>query len=476
MKLAKNIVRLPKLAAQSQREEIEFLPAALEIVQTPASPLGRASAWVIVAIFCITLAWASVSQVDVVASAPGKIVAVGGTKVIQPFELGIVRAIHVHDGQQVRSGDPLIQLDPTINQSDRDRLRADLLAADLEIARLKASLANVPDALDAFHPPKAAAAAQVEMHRDYLLKQMAEYRAKIEGLDRQMEQKGAERDTIQATLGKLTAVLPLVQQRVEIRKASAEQEYTSRFQYLEMVQQLVEYQQELTIQRSKLSETKASLAALERARAQAVAEFHRTQFGQLAEAERKADGLRYDLAKAEQKLGAQSLTAPVDGTVQQLAVHTVGGVVSPAQVLMAIVPSGSPMEIEAMIANRDVGFVQPEQPAEVKVDTFNFTKYGLLHGKVLTVSQDAIVRDKPVDHASEKAPGAESTSSEPKGQDLSFSARISLDQTRMRVDERLINLTPGMAVTVEIKTASRSVLGYLLSPLLKYGHDSLRER
>ena len=476
MKLSKNIIHLPRFPAQSQREETQFLPAALEIVQTPASPLGRAIGWTIVAIFCIALAWASLSQVDVVASASGKIVAVGGTKVIQPFEMGIVRAIHVHDGQHVKSGDLLIQLDLTINQSDRDRLRADLLAAELEIARLKAGLSNVPDALDSFHPPKAAAAAQVEMHRDYLLKQMAEHRAKIQGLDRQMEQKGAERDTIQATLGKLGAVLPLIQQRVEIRKASAEQEYTSRFQYLEMVQQLVEYQQELTIQRSKLGETKASLAALTESRAQAVAEFHRTLFGQLAEAERKADGLRYDLAKAEQKLGAQNLTAPVDGTVQQLAVHTIGGVVSPAQVLMAIVPSQSQMEIEAMIANRDVGFVHPEQIAEVKVDTFNFTKYGLLHGKVLTVSQDAIIRDKPVDHASEKAPGADNTSSEPKGQDLSFSARISLDRTQMRVDEGLINLTPGMAVTVEIKTGSRSVLGYLLSPLLRYGHDSLRER
>ena len=114
--------------------------------------------------------------------------------------------------------------------------------------------------------------------------------------------------------------------------------------------------------------------------------------------------------------------------------------------------------------------------AEIKVDTFNFTKYGLLHGEVLSVSQDAIVRDKAVDKASEKAPGADSTSSEPKGQELNFAARVSLDRSQMQIDDKLINLTPGMAVTVEIKTGSRSVLGYLLSPLMKYGHDSLRER
>jgi hemolysin D len=109
----------------------------------------------------------------------------------------------------------------------------------------------------------------------------------------------------------------------------------------------------------------------------------------------------------------------------------------------------------------------------IKVDTFNFTKYGLLHGKVLSVSQDAVVKEKPPDRASEKAP---SSSSEPSGQDLSFSARVSLDRSQMQIDDKVVNLTPGMAVTVEIKTGSRSVLGYLLSPLVRYAHDGLRER
>ena len=476
MKPAKNIIRLPKLSRQTKVEEAAFLPAALEIVETPASPVGRTIAWTIIAVFCLSIGWASISQVDVIASAPGKIVPAEGTKVIQPFEMGIVRAIHVRDGQKVKAGDLLIQLDPTINQSDRDHFRSDLLATELEIARLKAALADPNNPLDGFHPPQDATPEQIAMQRDYLMKQTAEYRAKIEGFDRQLEQKLAERDTIQATIGKLSAIVPIIQQRVDIRKISAEQEFTSRFQYLEIVQQLVEQQQELVVQRSRLHETQASLAALTESRAQAVAEFQRTLFGQLADVERKADGLGYDIRKAEQKLQAQNLTAPIDGTVQQLSVHTIGGVVSPAQVLLTVVPSQSLLEIQAMVANRDVGFVRPNQTAEIKVDTFNFTKYGLLHGTVLSVSQDAIVRDTPVERGGEKSPGAENASSEPKGQELSFSARISLDRTEMQVDDRLINLTPGMAVTVEIKTGVRSVLAYVLSPLIKYRHDSLRER
>jgi hemolysin D len=476
MKPAKNIVSFPKLSGRARADETEFLPAALEIVETPASPVGRAVALTIMAIFCISVAWASISHVDIVASASGKIVPSGGTKVIQPFEMGIVRAIHVHDGQQVKTGDVLVELDPTINQSDRDHLRSDLIATQLEIARLKAGLADMKNPIDGFHPPTEATPAQVDMQRNYLIKQTAEYRAKIDGLDRQLDQKQAERDTIQATVGKLSAIVPIVQQRVDIRKISADQEYTSRFQYLEMVQLLVEQQQELTVQRSRLRETQASIGALTESRTQAVAEFHRTLFGQLAEAERKADGLRYDVAKSDQKINAQYLTAPIDGTVQQLAVHTIGGVVSPAQILLAVVPSESRLEIEAMVLNRDVGFVHANQQAEIKVDTFNFTKYGLLHGEVLSVSQDAIVHDRSADRANEKNPGADNTSSEPKGQDLSFAARVSLDRSQMQIDDRLINLTPGMAVTVEIKTGSRSLLSYLLSPLMKYGHDSLRER
>jgi hemolysin D len=476
MKSVRNIVTFPKSSGRAKADETAFLPAALEIVETPASPVGRALAVTIIAIFCFFVGWASFSHIDIVASASGKIVPSGGTKVIQPFEMGIVRAIHVRDGQQVRVGDVLVELDPTINESDRDHLRSDLVATQLEIARLKAGLADVKNPVDAFHPPANATPAQVDMQRDYLIKQTAEHRAKIDGLDRQLEQKQAERDTIQATVGKLSAIVPIVQQRVDIRKASSDQEYTSKFQYLEMVQLLVEQQQELMVQRSRLRETQASIGALTESRTQAVAEFHRTLFGQLAEAERKADGLRYDIAKSDQKINAQYLMAPIDGTVQQLAIHTIGGVVSPAQILLAVVPSESHLEIEAMILNRDIGFVHPKQQAEIKVDTFNFTKYGLLHGEVLSVSQDAIVHDKAVDRASEKNPGADNTSSEPKGQDLSFSARVSLDRSQMQIDDRLINLTPGMAVTVEIKTGSRSLLGYLLSPLMKYGHESLRER
>ena len=143
---------------------------------------------------------------------------------------------------------------------------------------------------------------------------------------------------------------------------------------------------------------------------------------------------------------------------------------------MIIVPSESHLEVEAIISNKDIGFIERGQEAAIKIDTFNFTRYGVLHGKVLNVSLDAITRDKPQDRNSEKALGAETTSSEPRGQELIYLARISLDRTRMQVDSKKVNLVPGMAVTVEIKTGQRTIISYLLSPLMRYRQESLRER
>jgi hemolysin D len=210
---------------------------------------------------------------------------------------------------------------------------------------------------------------------------------------------------------------------------------------------------------------------------QAVEEYRRSWLGELATAEAKAAGLAQDVVKASEKSRLQMLRAPVDGTVQQLAVHTIGGVVTPAQALLEVVPLDSRLEIEAMVQNRDIGFVRAGQTAEIKVDTFNFTKYGLLHGTVLNVSADSIERSKPSIDAGDKAgcKGADSAS-EPQGRELVYAAHVSLDRTSMDVDGKNVPLSPGMAVTVEIKTGAQRVITYLLSPVLRFTHDILHER
>lgn len=477
VKSARNVIAFPSKAERRDREELAFLPAALEIVETPPSPTARVIAIVIALFFCLALVWASVGTVDIIASATGKIIPSGRTKLVQPFETGVVRSIHVRDGQVVKAGDRLIELDPTINEAERGHLQSDLTAAQLDIARLKAATSSSDNPVADFNPPADASPSLVAMQRQLLISQLAEHRAKLSALDRQKAQREAEKATIAASVARLDATIPILRQRADIKRTLFQNETGSKALYLEIQQSLVDMEQDLLVQKSKFNEADAAIAAIAETRLQTAAEYRRNLFGELAEAERKAAGYFRDLDRINERRKLQSLLSPVDGVVQQLAVHTVGGVVTPAQALMVVVPSDSHLEIEAMVSNRDIGFVHPGQPAEIKIDTFNFTRYGLLHGEVISVSTDAIARDAPQDrNANDRRSGAQDSSSEPKGQELNYAARISLPKLQMQVEDKLVNLAPGMAVTVEIKTGSRSVMSYLLSPIMRYSQESLRER
>lgn len=468
---ARNIVPFRKDEVRIRQQEIAFLPAALEITESPPSPVGRATMFSIIAVFAATLLWASVGSVDIVATAAGKIVPGGRIKVIQPFETGVVRAIHVRDGQTVKAGDTLIELDPTMLAADQERQRGDLMAASMEVARLRAALADDPTT--SFLPPPGAPADQVEMQRQFLANQRAEQDSRLAEIGRQVGQKEAERATTMASIAKLEATIPVLQEKVDLHKGLLDKGLASRVVYLSEMQELVGLKQDVAVQQSRLKEADAALALLKETRQKTAAEYRRNVYDALAKAEQRMSGFAQDTIKAEQRTRLQRLVAPVDGRVQQLAVHTVGGVVTPAQALAVVVPSEAGLEIEASVPNRDIGFVHEGQEAEIKIDTFNFTRYGLLKGEVLSVSSDAVVREAPRAQAQTSNGSA---AGEQRGQELEYVARVSLDRTDMQIEDKRVRLAPGMAVTVEIKTGSRRIISYLLSPLSRYRQETLRER
>jgi len=474
--LPDNLLRFFGIKEGPSQEQTEFLPAALEIVETPPSPLGRAIAATIILFLLIALAWACLGSTDIIAVAPGKIVSSQRTKTIQPFETGVIRAIHIKDGQAVKAGDILIEIDSTINQSERDRLAQELLDQKLEIARLTAAT-NLTNKSAILKIPDGATPEQITLQQNYLINQLNEIHAKLDALDRQIAQSEGNRAAVSATIGKLQESIPLLEQRNNIHQQLAQKGYGSKLDAINSQQDLIEHQHELIEQQGRLAEANGALAALKQQRGQAQAEYLRDNSNKLADAEQKANSLQEQLVQATQKFKLQTITAPVSGTVQQLSVHTEGGVVTPAQALLAIVPTDDHMEIEAMVSNRDIGFVHEGQGAAVKIDTFNFTKYGLLHGKIISISQDAIPRSKPADPSlNHQQTGAEDETSEPRGQELVYAARISLDRSQMQVEDRLVTLTPGMAVTAEIKTGKRPVIEYLLSPLAKHQEQAFKER
>jgi hemolysin D len=250
-------------------------------------------------------------------------------------------------------------------------------------------------------------------------------------------------------------MLPLARTRADARKELAEKGYGSRMAWLDAQQQLLDQEQQQTVLLGRRVEIDAGIAAAESQLRRVEAEVERALRDELAEAERKAAALTQEKAKAGQKLGLQTLRAPVDGVVQQLGVNTVGGVVTQAQTLAVVVPADAGIEVEAMVLNRDIGFLHPGQRAVVKVETFNFTRYGSLEGKLASVSRDA-VEDKTLG--------------------LAYPIRIDLADTTLMVDGRPVPVSPGMAVTVEVKTGERRIIDYIFAPMLKYRDESLRER
>jgi membrane fusion protein, hemolysin D len=475
-----NVVSLKRHPVASRRTQTQFLPAALEIMETPASPVGRITAATIISFAVLALVWSCFGRIDIVATAPGKVVPTGRSKTVQPLDAGIVTEILVKDGDAVAAGQVVMRLDQTVARAERNHIANDLAGFRLDVARLSALRKSVAEGRDPqvfFAPPEGATVAQINRTRATMVEQAAAQENKIAGLDQQIAQKAAEAEGIAATIVKLETSLPFLSEQADIRSKAMSIEYGNRIAHLDAQIRLADQKNELLVTRRKATESEAARAALERQKFQAQSEYANKILSDLAEAEQKVGGLSEDLIKADQKLEQQILRASVEGTVQQLAVHSVGGVVTAAQQLMTIVPADSRLEVEAMLPNRDVGFVSAGQEAAVKVDTFNFTQYGLLQGHVVNVSHDAIVREKPVDKANpSKQQSSLGESSEPQGQEFVYATKIALDRTQIEVEGRMVDLSPGMAVTVEIKTGSRRVIGFILSPLLRYKQESLRER
>jgi hemolysin D len=436
--------------------EAQFLPAALSLQESPVSPAPRRVMWALILIAVLALVWAVFGKIDVVATAHGKIVPNARTKVIQPLEAGSIESIHVRDGQVVKAGDVLIVLDATVAYAERARITQELSAARIQAARSRALLS----AIETARPPRLVALSEADRaaldEAQRLLEgQFAEFQSKSARLNADVARREAELQSVRESSYKVERTLPIARQRAADFKALLDKQFISTHMYLEREQAVIEQEADQSILRSRQQEAQAALKEVRQQQQALVAEVRRNALDTLNEATQRAASLDQERVKAQSRAGLMSLKAPVDGTVQQLAVHTLGGVVTTAQPLMVIVPHDDTLEIEAFLENKDVGFVSPEQDAEVKVETFPYTKYGTLPARIAHVSGDAISDEKF---------------------GLIYAVRAKLAKTSIQLENRAVNLTAGMAVTVEIKTGKRRVIEYFLSPLLQYGTESLRER
>jgi hemolysin D len=470
-------------ALRARAEDREFLPAAIEIYETPPSPAAVGLIWTICGAFVVALVWSYFGFMDIHAIASGKIQPSGRSKVVQPLEAGKVVAIPIENGSRVEAGDVLLELDPTETAADREAQHRDLESAGAEAARRIAAIAAAQTDRQAIpiNFPSNASAPVRRREEDVLRADLAQLSASINSLSAQAAQNRATIQRLTDSIAAREKLIALTKERVEMRELIEKRGAGSRSLIIDAMER---YENEITTQvgeQGQLRETAATLEATERKMAESVAQFIADQTGKLAEAERKRDRLAQELIKASSKNDRMWLRAPVAGVVQQLAVTTIGQVVSSGQALMTIVPPDAPLEIEAMILNKDIGFVRVGQQAIIKVEAFPFTRYGTIDGAVMKISADAVdLRSAPnlsEAAASVRPQGAPSPAGAGQGgPELAFPATVSLGRRKLFVDGQEVNLSPGMSVTVEIKTGARRIISYLLSPLSEMASQAARER
>lgn len=426
--------------------------SAAALSQRPPAAVARMVSLGVCVMAALTIGYACFARLDIVVTAQGKIIPSGRSKTVQPLEAGVVKRISVRDGQRVKAGDILLELDSTTTGADSDRLQHELWEADGDAARLQAMARSGSMAAPVNVPVQI-----IARQRALLSSRLEEQQARLQTLDADHARRQADRNAINAALQRMRESLPLVRKKHEMREELARTGHIAETGLIETRLELIGLEKEIAVQTSRLEEADAGIRGVASQRSQAIAEFQARAGGELAEALRKQGSLQQEFVKARQRRELQVLRAPIDGTVQQLAVSTVGGVVTQAQPLLTIVPENAALEVEAQVMNRDIGYIRAGQRVINKIETFDFTRFGYIEGEVQWVGTDAVQDPKL---------GAV------------YPVRIKLHaaQTPHSTAGARGAIAPGMTVIADVRTDSRRLIEYFLAPMLRYSQEALRER
>lgn len=427
----------------------EFKPLLTEIQEKPVSPLGRLVYWLIVAIILVALLWLFLGKIDVVITARGKIIPDGHIKILQPLETGVVKKILVKEGDFVKKGQVLMEVDPATTEPALDSLKQNLAHVDLEASRLIATASGT-----SFTPPSAS------LSREAILTQHQLYTASLQSLQKQLDAKRLEQEKIHAqkeasyTEKVATTRLLSMAKDQEVRYQQVK-DLIAKQELEALEEKITGYETQRTSLQAKLEELTHQEAQVKDDIAHLTAQFKADQLKELSELQKQRTELSANIQEITFRNTKQKIIAPVDGYVNTLFIHTIGGVVSPAEKLMSIVPAKTNLLVQATVLNKDIGFVEKDDHVSIKVDTFDFQKYGLLDGVVKQVSKDSIDHEQlgPV-----------------------YNVYITPLEKTLMVEGRPIQISTGMSVTAEIKTGKRRIIEFFIYPLIKYWNEGISVR
>lgn len=435
--------------------ETQFLPEALEIVETPPSPIGRLVLWVIILAFVLALVWSIWGKIDIVATAAGRIVPKGQTQTVEAPETGIVKKINVRNGDKVEAGDILLELDATIASADSDAVDNELRQAQTRAAIAKGLISFLNNGTTRFERPEGISDAVANVSRRQLSSRVRAYDEERLLLVEERNRIIASKKGVLKEISKIKDTLPLMQRRMKSYQDLADEGLAPRVEALRLQEELISRERDFEIAQGRVIETDSAIAAADRRLLLLSKQFRRDALAELAEAEAIKSDREEAVKKASIRNSWQTIRAPVDGTIVGTQVFTIGDVIEPGATLMMIAPENEELIVEVMILNKDIGFVRLGDPASVKIEAYPFTRYGLIEGELTLISADAMIDERlgPV-----------------------FLAEVHLSKPYVGEGELKRDIQSGMNATAEVKTGDRRIIDFILSPIAKASSEAARER
>jgi len=447
-KIIDTIVRWPQWVFRKD-DAYEFKPTMAEIEERPANPLGRIVFWIIVATMVFFATWMCIGKIDVVVSARGMVIPEGDVKILQPLDTGVVSAILCREGDFVKKDQVLMEVDPSITAPELDSKKKSLQYLELEKMRLNAAIGK-----GGFSPDKKTHDAESIRTQQEL------YRSSVEGLREQLDAKRAElhktEEEIKSAAGDRvynTSLLEIAKDREKrlrevadiISKSEYEKAVNDVLTYGNNIEQLTHKLEELAQQKSRILHEIAYITE----------SFRTTTLKEYSDKHKAATEINAEIDKTNFRNEKQKILSPVDGYVSNLYFHTIGGVVTPAQKLMTVVPFDTPLVVRATVLNKDIGFVKDGMPVSIKIDAFDFQKYGIVNGTMRSISKHSTDDEKlgPV-----------------------YEVFITPLETTLFVEGKRVPITSGMSLTAEIKVGKRRIIEFFIYPLIKYLDEGIKVR
>lgn len=431
------------------KDRHEFRPLLVEIEERPTSPLGRGLLWTILIFMAIATLWLFLAKIDIVVTARGVVIPSGEIKTLQPIETGVISSINVVEGAFVTKGQILMAIDPSVTDTDLESKQKNLELLDLEIARLSALIEERE-----FNPAKISSDKNIiETQQLIYTSKRTGYHQQIQLLVEQINQINYQKDAAKQDIGRLyklsESAVAREKRLLEVKDLITQQEFEKAHN------EVIEYEEQILLRAHEINKLHAKLTELEEQKLLITQDYNNKLLEELTQKRKEATMLNVEIKSIEFRQSKQYLRAPVDGYVGKLHIHTIGGVVTPAEKVITVIPKDAPLIIKATILNQDSGFVKRGLETSIKVDTFDFQKYGMIPGVVTHKSNDSIEDEKlgPV-----------------------YEIYIEPKKHFLMVNSQKVLLHSGMSVTAEMKVGKRRVIEFFLYPLIKYLDEGMSVR